>query len=133
MKIKLDENISRHLKPLLKQEGHEAVTARDEGLSGKTDVEIGGVAKTEGMMLFTLDIEFADLRKFPPGSHPGVVLFRPQSMGPLTVNHFIIEFVKETDLGSLSGCVVVVDPTRVRIRRASLDTDTSEWEEVPES
>jgi hypothetical protein len=30
MKIKLDENISRHLKPLLNEKGHETVTAEDE-------------------------------------------------------------------------------------------------------
>ena len=125
MRIKLDENLSRHLKPLLEREGHEAVTAGEEGLLGKPDIEVGAAAKAEGMMIFTLDLEFADLRKFIPGSHPGVVLFRPQSMGPLTVNHLIVEFVKETDLAALSGCVVVVDPTRVRIRRPPLDKDIS--------
>jgi len=130
MKIKLDENISRHLKSLLKQEGHEAITAAEQGLLGKTDIEIGAAVKAEGMLLFTLDLEFADLRKFPAGSHPGIVLFRPLSMGPLFVNRFITEFVKVTDLSSLSGCLVVVDPTRVRIRRPPLDTDSSDWEEI---
>jgi predicted nuclease of predicted toxin-antitoxin system len=130
MKIKLDENISRHLKSLLKQEGHEALTAAEQGLLGKTDIEIGAAVKTEGVLLFTLDLEFADLRKFPPGTHPGIVLFRPLSMGPLSVNRFILEFVKVTDLTSLAGCIVVVDPTRVRIRRPPLDTDGPEWEEI---
>ena len=130
MKIKLDENISRHLKSLLKQEGHEALTAAEQGLLGKTDIEIGVAVKTEGVLLFTLDLEFADLRKFPPGTHPGIVLFRPLSMGPLSVNRFILEFVKVTDLTSLAGCIVVVDPTRVRIRRPPLDTDGPEWEEI---
>jgi len=82
------------------------------------------------VLLFTLDLEFADLRKFPPGTHPGIVLFRPLSMGPLSVNRFILEFVKVTDLTSLAGCIVVVDPTRVRIRRPPLDTDGPEWEEI---
>jgi len=117
MKIKLDENISRHLKPVLNKKGHETVTAEDEGLLGKADVEVGDVAKNEGRMLFTLDLEFANLHKFPPGSHPGVVLFRPQSMGPLAVNRFITQFIEETDLDSFSGCLVIVDPMRVRIRR----------------
>jgi len=130
MKIKLDENISRHLKSLLKQEGHEALTAAEQGLLGKTDIEIGAAVKTERVLLFTLDLEFADLRKFPPGTHPGIVLFRPLSMGPLSVNRFILEFVKVTDLTSLAGCIVVVDPTRVRIRRPPLDTDGPEWEEI---
>jgi len=117
MKMKLDENISRHLKPILNEKGHETLTAEDEGLLNKTDVEVGAVAKTEGRMLFTLDLEFANLHKFPPGSHPGIVLFRPRSMGPLAVNRFITQFVEETDLSSLSGCLVIVDPMRIRVRR----------------
>ena len=68
-------------------------------------------------MIFTLDLEFADLRKFPPGSHAGVVLFRPRSMGPWAVNRFVLGFVKDTDLSVLAGCVVVVEPSRVRVRR----------------
>jgi predicted nuclease of predicted toxin-antitoxin system len=132
MKIKLDENISRHLKPYLQQTDHDVFTTADEGLLGKSDVEVGAAAKAEGMVLFTLDLEFADLRKFPPGTHPGIILFRPQSIGPLATNRFILNFVKETDLTPLSGCTVIVDPTRVRIRRSPLDTDTPEWEEIPE-
>ena len=124
MKIKLDENISRHLKPVVSQKGHDAITVEDEGLLGKTDVEVGAVAKTEGRVPFTLDVEFSNLRKFPPGSHPGIVLFRPQSMGPLSVNRFITQFVENTDLASLYGCVVVVDPTRIRIRSPRTDTDS---------
>ena len=132
MKIKLDENISRHLKPNLQQTGHDIFTAADEGLLGKSDLEVGAAAKSEGMILFTFDLEFADLRKFAPGTHPGIILFRPQSMGPLSTNHFILNFVKETDMAPLSGCTVIVDPTRVRIRRPPLDTDSPEWEEVAE-
>ncbi len=132
MKIKPDENISRHLKPHLQQVGHDVFTAADEGLMGKSDVEVGAAANSERSILFTLDLEFADLRKFPPGTHPGIILFRPQSMGPLATNRFIFNFVKETDIAPLSGCTVVVDPTRVRIRRPPLDTDTSEWEEIAE-
>ncbi len=124
MKIKLDENISRHLKPQLQRAGFEVFTAADEGLLGKSDVEVGAAAKSEGAILFTIDLEFADLRKFPPGTHPGIILFRPQSMGPLATNRFVVNFAKETDMTALSGCTVIVDPTRVRIRRPSLDTDT---------
>jgi predicted nuclease of predicted toxin-antitoxin system len=118
MKIKLDGNISRHLKSVIIQKGHECVTAEDEGLLRKTDAEVGAVSKSEGRMLFTLDLEFANLYKFPPGSHPGIVLFRPRSMGPLAVNRFITQFIEETDLSSLSGCLVIVDPRRIRIRRS---------------
>src|SRR4030042_6483801 len=132
MKLKREKNISRYLKPPLQQQGHDVFTAADEDLLGKSDVEVGAAAKSERMILFTLDLEFADLRKFPPGTHPGIILFRPQSMGPLATNRFIVNFVKETDMTPLSGCTAIVDPTRVRIRRSPLDTDTPEGEAIPD-
>jgi predicted nuclease of predicted toxin-antitoxin system len=97
VKIKLDENLSRHLKDLLQGLGHEVSTAVEEGLLGKVDIEVGAAAKSEDRMIFTLELDFADLRKFPPGSHPGVILFRPRSMGPLAVNQFVVKFTQETD------------------------------------
>ena len=131
VKIKLDENLSRHLKASIAQLGHDARTAEEEGLLAKSDVHVGSVAKSEGRMVFTLDLDFADLRKFPPGSHPGVVLFRPRSMGPLAMNGFILKFAQDTDLSELIGCVAVVEPHRIRVRRPSINTETSEWDELP--
>lgn len=125
VKIKLDENLSRHLKGPLAQEGHEVATAEGEDLLGKSDVEVGAAAKGEGRMLFTLDLEFADLRKFPPGKHPGVVLFRPRSMGPGTVGRLVLGFVRETNLEDLAGCVAIVEPHQTRVRRPPLDADAS--------
>ncbi len=120
MDIKLDENLSRYLKPVLEQRGHNVKTVYDENLMGKSDVEVGSAANHEGRMVFSLDLDFADLRKFSPGTHHGVVVFRPQSMGPHAVNLFIQSFVQDTDLEEFSGCVVIVDPARVRIRRPSI-------------
>jgi len=90
VKIKLDENLSRYLKDLLQAEGYDVETALDEGLKGRPDVEVGAAARHEGRILFTLDVEFVDLSKYPPGSHPGIILFRTRTMGLLTVNNFVL-------------------------------------------
>lgn len=119
MKLKLDENLSRHLKPLLAASGHDVSTAEDEGLLSQPDPVIAKAAASEARMLLTLDVEFGDLRKYPPGSHPGVVLFRPQTLGPLSVNRFVVGFVNAGPLTDYQGCVVVVEPGRVRVRRPS--------------
>ena len=119
MDIKLDENLSRHLKKSLSQYGHDVVTVSDERLLGKSDIEIGNAAKAEGRVLFTLDVEFADLRKYPAGDYPGVILFRPESLGPSSVNRYILDFVNTADLAGFKGCVVIVEPMRVRVRRPS--------------
>jgi predicted nuclease of predicted toxin-antitoxin system len=116
MKIKLDENLSRHLEPHLARLGHDVHTAEEEGLVSQPDTRVAAAATSEDRMLFTLDVEFADLRKYPPGTHPGIVLFRPESFGPRSVNAFIEEFVRNSDLENLHGCVVVVEPKRVRVR-----------------
>ena len=116
MKLKLDENLSRHLKPVLIELGHDVLTAADENLLSHPDTEIAQAAKDEQRMLMTLDVEFADLRKYPPGSHPGVILLRPLSLSPISVNEFITDFVRRTDLDKLAACVAVVDPVHVRVR-----------------
>ena len=112
----LDENLSRHLKPVLIAHGHDTMTAADENLLSRPDTELAHAAATEERMLLTLDVQFADLRKYPPGSHPGIILFRPLSLGPLSVNRFIADFMRSADLGALGGCVAVVDPGRLRVR-----------------
>ncbi|MBZ5515397.1 MAG: DUF5615 family PIN-like protein [Acidobacteriia bacterium] len=116
MRLKLDENLSRHLKASLETLRHDVATALEEGLASKADSTIADAAKRERRMLPTLDVEFANLKKYPPGNHPGIVLFRPHSLSPLTVNRFVEEFVASIELGRLAGCIVVVEPSRVRVR-----------------
>jgi predicted nuclease of predicted toxin-antitoxin system len=116
MRIKLDENLSRYLKPDLSALGHDAETVAEEGLLSQPDTVVGAAARRVERTLFTLDVGFADLRKYPPGAHPGIVVFRPVTMGPRTVNAFVLSFVRNADLEKLRGCLVIVAPDRVRVR-----------------
>jgi predicted nuclease of predicted toxin-antitoxin system len=124
MRVKLDESLSRRLKTLLLEAGHDVQTVEDEGLLGRSDEAVGSAAAAEGRILFTLDLEFADLRKHPPGRHPGVVLFRPPSMGPMAVSRFVEAFLSVERLDELAGCVVIVDAGRIRLRRPPPDGTT---------
>ena len=51
MRIKLDENLSRHLKKGLIEFGHEVATAADENLLGKADADVAAAAKSENMIV----------------------------------------------------------------------------------
>ena len=77
MKIKLDQNLSQHLRGVLAEFNHDVDSVFDEGLSGAADTEILAAAKSQGRLLFTLDTDFLDLKTYPPGSHSGLVVFRP--------------------------------------------------------
>ena len=116
-KVKLDENLSVHLKITLAAMGYDVRTAGDEDLLGQPDTEIASAARKEKRVLLTLDLEFGDLRKHPPGEHPGIVLFRPRSLGPLAVNRFVEGFLKNIDLRDFPGCILIADPSKVRVRR----------------
>jgi len=116
-KLKLDENLSVHLKSTLSRMGCNVRTAGEEDLLGRDDVEIAAAARREERVLLTLGLEFGDLRKHPPGSHPGIVLFRPRSLGPLAVNRFIEGFLKSANLEDFPGCIIIADPSKVRVRR----------------
>jgi len=129
VKLKLDENLSRHLKQSLRALNYDVTTAADQGLLSQPDTTVAGAANREERMLLTLDLEFGDLRKYPPGHHPGIILFRPRSFGPLAVNQLVEEFVRSTELHLFAGCVAVVEPSRVRVRRPHSEAAFEEWEE----
>jgi len=119
LRIKLDENLSRHLKSKVSDLGYEVETVYDENLEGVDDTTIGSAAKAEGRVLFTQDIEFADLRKYPPGTHPGIILFRGKTRGPILMNQLVLNFLEKYDLSTFAKCVVVVEEHQIRIRRPS--------------
>ena len=109
----MDENLPRRLKEILASLRHDVARVEDEHLLAQRWRRL---PEKRIEFWFTLDVEFGDLRKHPPGTHPGVILFRPRGLGALSVSRFVGEFVRETDLPALAGCVVVVDRTRVRVR-----------------
>lgn len=115
MKLKLDESLTPHLKLILTQLGHDVSTARDEGLQGKPDDRVAEAARSEERLL-TLDVDFGDLRRFPPGSHWGIIVLRLGSQSVERVSQFVENFFRTTDVESLRGCLVVAEPSRTRIR-----------------
>ncbi len=123
MRVKPDENLTRHPKAALMDRGHDVETIADEGLLSQTDSAVAAAAKSEGRVIFTLDSDFADVRRFPPGEHPGVVLFRPRTIGPRAVNAFIESFAARPDLADLAGALVIVEPHRIRMRQRDEPAD----------
>lgn len=116
MKIKLDENLSGGMLYELPALGHDVESAQTEGIVGVDDVRVANIAREEGRILLTMDVEFGDLRKHPPGQHPGITLFRPYSRGPGAMSRFVLRFMSEAHGLPITGAVVVVDPGRTRIR-----------------
>jgi predicted nuclease of predicted toxin-antitoxin system len=117
MRLKLDENLGRSPQRALREAGHDVEHVHDEGLSGEGDVRVWQQACAEGRMLVTLDLDFSDVRRFPPGSHPGILLHRPKSRSRDAVLRVLGRLVDEDALEGLAGCLMVADERGTTIRR----------------
>jgi predicted nuclease of predicted toxin-antitoxin system len=85
VKIKLDENIPAGLVPALEGLGHAVDTVASEGLKGALDESVWAVARARGRFLVTQDLDFSDIRRFAPGTHPGLLLVRLREPGRTAV------------------------------------------------
>ncbi|CAC5344101.1 hypothetical protein PA905_45340 [Planktothrix agardhii CCAP 1459/11A] len=117
MLIKLDENMSVAHAEFLRQMGYDCDRVTDEGLSGADDEIVWQQACAEGRFFITLDLDFSDVRRFPPGTHPGILLLRSRSRSRQYVLDVLSRVVSEQPLETLQGCLVVADEMQTRIRR----------------
>jgi hypothetical protein len=68
-------------------------------------------------LLFTADKGFANARKYAPGSHAGVVLFRlprESRAGYIRLAEFLL---RQLTLDEIHGAIVVVSPDAIRVLR----------------
>ena len=117
MKIKLDENVTTEAVAQLEAMGHDVVTVPEQEMAGWDDDELWQVIQQEGRFLITQDKGFADLRRYPPGSHCGVLLIRPEKSHPASIVSFIEQIINTVSLSTLEGCGAVATTRGVRIRR----------------
>ena len=72
MKFKTDENLPIEAAATLREAGFDADTIWDEKLSGTDDQVVASTSRNEGRILLTLDLDFANIRAYPPREHPGL-------------------------------------------------------------
>lgn len=115
MKIKLDENLPRSLKPLLQLLGHDVQTVYDESLQGKDDAEVWEAAATEHRLLITQDLQFGNLRQYPLGSHAGILLLRLREPNRESVERIIKEIFQRETVEQWEGALIVASEHRLRV------------------
>lgn len=75
----MDENLPVELAGMFREAGHDAVTVLDQNLAGAKVLDIASVCIREGRAIVTLDMDFADIRTYPPDVDPGLAVFRPSN------------------------------------------------------
>jgi predicted nuclease of predicted toxin-antitoxin system len=82
------------------------------------DPALWQAVQAEGRFLVTADKGFGDIRFYPPGTHAGVLLLRPDQDGIRPVVELLERVIQNYDLQNLAGTITVTTPRGIRIRRA---------------
>jgi predicted nuclease of predicted toxin-antitoxin system len=114
--FKVDENLPLETTGLLQTSGHKADSVDDEGLAGTPDVALAAHVQREGRALVTLDLDFSDVRAYPPHEYAGIIVLRTKRQDKKTVLSLVKRFIPLLATEPLAGHLWIVERDRVRIR-----------------
>lgn len=116
LRFKLDENVPIEAAGVLTASGYDCHTVYDERLAGAPDVDVAAACRAEERVLVTLDLDFSDVRAYPPGSHAGIVVLRPRAPDRDATLALLERVIALFRAEPLTGCLWIVDSERVRVR-----------------
>ncbi len=117
IKVKLDEDLSPMVAGPMQAAGYEVYGVVEQGWGGAKDDELWPGVVAEGAFFVTGDKGFGDVRSYPPGTHPGILLLRPDRESIVDYRALIETVVRDHSLGDLTGAIAVATPRGIRIRR----------------
>jgi predicted nuclease of predicted toxin-antitoxin system len=98
LRFKLAENIPGAVAGILRSRGHDVDTVLEESLGGQDHPTVLHAATDDGRLLLTLDRGFGDVRAYPPGTHPGIIVLRPDDQRVPTVVAMVETLVDHHDI-----------------------------------
>lgn len=116
MRFKVDENLHPDAAELLRQNGHDAFTIFEQSLRGRADAAIAAVCRNERRALVTLDLDFSDVRAYPPADYAGIVVLRLVDQSRPAVQRVLQRVVPLFATEPLVGHLWIVEEAQVRIR-----------------
>ena len=114
-KFKLDENLPTETADVLRGAGHDAVSVLDQQMGGQPDGNVAAVCQQEDRVVVTLDLDFADIRAYPPADYPGIVVLRLARLDKRRVLSIMQRLVALVAQEPLAGKLWIVDESSVRV------------------
>ena len=116
MKFKLDENFGTRTQHIFRDAGHDVKTVREESLQGVSDQRLYEVCCAEQFCLVTLDLDFADITRFPSEQTGGLVVIRvPKNPSLSLLERLVRQFLQAASQMPVEGELWIVEVGRIRI------------------
>jgi predicted nuclease of predicted toxin-antitoxin system len=116
MRFKIDENLHDEVATLFTSRGHDCQTVHVEGIRGCDDGTLAQHCLAEHRALVTLDLDFADLRGFPPAQHAGIIVLRLRDQGRTHILNVVARVLDLIDAEPVAARLWIVSEAGVRIR-----------------
>lgn len=116
VRFKLEENLPASLGAVFKAHSLDVDTATAEGLAGAPDARVAAACQRDGRALVTFDLDFADLRVYPPADYPGFIVLRLSTQAADHVVRVMDQVLRLLPTEPVAGHLWLVEDTQVRIR-----------------
>ena len=116
MKFKIDGNLPIDLVDILKEAQYDAKSILDQNLSGKSDIQIASTCKNEKRILVTLDMDFADIRSYPPDQYSGLIVLRLKRQDKPYILKIFSQLLQFFPKKPIDHHLWIVEENKIRIR-----------------
>lgn len=116
MRFKIDENLPVIAKQILTDKGHDAINILEQKMGGESDNRISEVIQDEKRTLITLDLDFANIKTYPPQDYHGLIVFRLQCQDKESVLSAMRTVLRFLDEEPLTGYLWIIDENKLRVR-----------------
>ena len=118
MHVKVDEDLPVAVAEALAAAGHDTARVVDQGMGGWLDPPLWAAVHSEGRFFVTADKGLGDIRGYPPGTHAGILVLRPDEDGIRPQVDLLAKVLSTCRLEDLAGAITVANPRGIRVRPA---------------
>ncbi len=117
MKFLIDKNLSPTLSTSLNEHGFDSIHVKHLNKSSASDEEIFQIAFEENRIIITADVDFGYILSKWKHNLPSVIIFRFFPYNPVIQFSNIIKIIEEFGSDLINGSLVVIEPSRIRIKQ----------------
>jgi predicted nuclease of predicted toxin-antitoxin system len=121
LKFLIDMPVTPQAVVRLEAAGHGAVHASTVGLSSALDTRILEVARAEGRVVVTADLDYPRLLAIHKAEAPGIILFRGGSYSDDEMLGLLARVLTRAEELDLEHSITVIDRHRIRRRRLPIE------------